>query len=207
MFKNSQKVKLLSIASTNPSKLRFLLSTLILFTMSATIISCGDSTDTVTSSSSNPPSPTPTESTFIKNIEQKLVDFLTKVGVKNSTVSCPQNITVADVGKTFDCQVSSKQGKFRSEVTYKSPQDIQFQTKGLVILSKLESPIQKLIKEKNNIEATANCDSAKVGVSVFQKVGDTVECSVTAPSGEKGTAIVTFTDEYADGFDVNVKNN
>lgn len=207
MFKNSQKVKLLSIASTNPSKLRFLLSALILFTISVITISCGNSTDSVTKVSSNTPSATPTESTFIKNIEQDSVDYLTKAGVKNITVSCPQNITAADVGKTFDCQVSSEQGKFRSEVIYKSPQDIKFKSKGLVVLSKIESQIQKLIKEKNNIEATINCDSAKVGISVYQKVGDTLECSVSAPSGEKGTAIVTFMDEYGNVIDMNVKNN
>lgn len=77
----------------------------------------------------------------------------------------------------------------------------------MVVLSKIESQIQKLIKEKNNVEVTANCDSAKVGISVYQKVGDTLECSVSVPGREKGTAIVTFMDEYGDNINVNVEVN
>jgi hypothetical protein len=193
----------------NHSKLRSLLTSLALCVISLTTISCGLSVTGKQSGSITPlgvpPTPDPiSKATFIKDLEKEAARTLTEMGVKNITVSCPPNITAADVGKIFDCQVSSEQGKFLYEVNYKAPQDIGFKGKRIALIATVESLIQNSIKEKSNVDVTVNCGAHDV-IWIYQKVGDTRECSITGVNA-KATAVIKTTTEYG-GVTVEIKDN
>jgi hypothetical protein len=75
--------------------------------------------------------------------------------------------------------MENNQGKFNS------------QTRGLLILSKLEDLIQKTVKERAKVDLTADC-GGKVRPA---KPGDTFTCDVKTAKGETGKAQITVKDE------------
>jgi hypothetical protein len=71
-------------------------------------------------------------------------------------------------------------------------------TKGLLILTKIEDLIKKTVKEKANIDVTADC-GGKLRAS---KPGDSFTCQVKDTKGQSKEAKVTVKDDQGN---INVK--
>ncbi len=71
-------------------------------------------------------------------------------------------------------------------------------TKGLLILTKIEELLQKNIKEKAKVDVTADCGGKVRAV----KAGDTFTCKVADKKGQSKDATVTVKDEKGN---INVK--
>ena len=139
------------------------------------------------------PSPVVTsKSQATKDLESRLGKAFTETTkVPLSTVDCPAQLDVK-AGNRFSCQATAEEQTFAIAVVLTNP-DGQFQwnTKGLLVLSKLEQFIQSRIREKGGPDVTANC-GGKIRVA---QPGDTFECKVTGAQAQARSAQVKVKDE------------
>jgi hypothetical protein len=145
-------------------------------------------TPTLTAS---PESPT-TKSDATKALETKLRFQLadtTKLPIQS--ITCPVEATVR-AGDRFDCQAVSDGQPFPVNVerTNETGQ-FKWNTKGLLLLSKLEQFIQQRVKQQSGIAVTANCG----GKIRLAKPGDKFDCNVTDTKGQSRSAKITVKDD------------
>ena len=123
-----------------------------------------------------------------KRLERAFTD-MTKVPL--DSVACPAQFAVK-AGNRFNCQATSEGQTFAIAVELTNP-DGQFQwnTKSLLVLSKLEQFIQSRIREKGGPDVTANC-GGKIRIA---QPGDTFECKVMSTQAQARSAQVKVKDE------------
>lgn len=147
------------------------------------------------------PSPSPTSTAekpaSVKTVETKLSDLVTQAtGLTVQAVDCPATL-VEKAGTTYNCNVTSEVGTFTA-VVEPTDQAGQFKwgTKGLLLLSKLNSFIQQSVQNQGSGPVTVDCG----GKARIAKVGETFECKVTDAKGGIRTAKVTVRDEAGNVF-------
>ncbi len=156
---------------------------------------------TLTIPTSPTPTPSPTSTAekpaAVKTAETKLADLITKAtGLTVQAVACPANMG-EKAGTKYDCTVTSEVGTFTAVV---EPTDqagqIKWGTKGLLLLSRLNSFIQQSVQNQGGGPVTVDCG----GKARIAKVGETFECKVTDAKGGTRTAKVTVRDEVGNVF-------
>lgn len=65
-------------------------------------------------------------------------------------------------------------------------------SKGIVVASKIEDSIDRAVKQQAGVDVKTDCGNSPIRIA---KTGETFECEVTTPQGEKQAAKVTFKDE------------
>ncbi|MBW4690847.1 MAG: DUF4333 domain-containing protein [Lyngbya sp. HA4199-MV5] len=162
----------------------------------------------------NSPSPTTTavvsptispsvtaKSDATKDLEGRLGKAFTEsTKIPLDSVDCPAQFDVK-AGNRFNCQATSEGQTFAIAVELTNP-DGQFQwnTKELLVLSKLEQYIQSRIRDKGGPDVTANC-GGKIRVA---QPGDTFECKVTGAQGQARSAQIKVKDEQG-GVDISLR--
>jgi hypothetical protein len=148
------------------------------------------------------PSPAVTsKSQATKDLESRLSKaFTDTTNVPLDSVDCPAQFDVK-AGNRFNCQATSEGQTFAIAVELTNP-DGQFQwnTKSLLVLSKLEQFIQSRIREKGGPDVTANC-GGKIRIA---QPGDTFECKVTSAQAQARSAQVKVKDEQG-GVDISLR--
>jgi len=125
-----------------------------------------------------------------KVASESLNPLLIGEGIKSpiQSVSCPE-VDPIKTGKVIDCEATIKEGTFPVTVTFKDEKgNINIKLNRLIALSKVE----KLIQEKINVEATADCGGT---VWVIKKAGESFTCKATEKAGKTHNVKVTVTDE------------
>lgn len=129
----------------------------------------------------------------IKKVEtglQKL--YSEQTGVPIESLKCPENAQLTK-GSTFECQAKAQGINFGIQVRMENDQGkLDSTTNGLLVLTKIEQLLQKSIKERANIEVTADCGSPKIRAL---KAGDVFTCEVKDQKGQAKKATVTVKDE------------
>jgi hypothetical protein len=130
-------------------------------------------------------------------VETKLADLVAKATeLTVQAVDCPANLG-EKAGTTYNCNVTSEVGTFTAVV---EPTDqtgqIKWGTKGLLLLSKLNSFIQQSVQNQGSGPVTVDCG----GKARVAKVGETFECKVTDAKGGTRTARITVRDEAGNVF-------
>lgn len=186
-----------------------LLTVILLVSGSGILAGCGDKTATTpspspsSSTASESPvisptttasaSPSPSSSTATastgggnrslspKKVEESLKGVYTQqAGVPIETVTCPDNVNLK-AGGTFECKASAQNVDFRIAVTMKDNDgSFSSNTKGLLILTKLEKLLQDNIKKQTKQDVTADCG----GTLRAAKVGDTFPCTIKDAQGK-----------------------
>lgn len=139
-----------------------------------------------------PSSEATSKSQATKDLENRLSRaFTATTKVPLDSVDCPAQFDVK-AGNRFNCQATSEGQAFAIAVELTNP-DGQFQwnTKSLLVLSKLEQFIQSRIRAKGGPDVTANC-GGKIRVA---QPGDTFECKVTGAQAQSRSAQVKVKDE------------
>lgn len=143
----------------------------------------------------------PVKSDATKDLEGRLSKaFTASTKVPLDSVDCPPQFDVK-AGNRFNCQASSEGQSFTIAVELTNP-DGQFQwnTKELLVLSKLEQYIQSRIRAKGGPDVSANC-GGKLRVA---QPGDTFECKVTSAQGQARSAQIKVKDEQG-GVDISLR--
>jgi len=142
------------------------------------------------------PSPTVTATPnpkpeLTQSVERQLSSLLTDaLTVKPTSIQCPDK-EKAQPGDRTQCQVSVDAQTFPVEIEFTSSAGaFKWQTKDLLILSKLETFIQNKVKERSEVNVTVNCGGA---IRVTQ-AGETFECGVSDPQGKSRPVKVTVKD-------------
>jgi Domain of unknown function (DUF4333) len=165
-------------------------SLLVALCSTAVLVGCQSN-----SSTSNTPA-TPSSTVGLNNIKKAetalQVLYSKQSGVAIESVKCPENANLK-TGGTFECQAQAQGVNFGIQVKMENDQGkFDSQTSGLLILTKIEELLKKSIKEKAQIDVTADCGSKKLRVA---KSGDTFKCQVKDTKGQVKEATVTVKDE------------
>jgi Domain of unknown function (DUF4333) len=147
------------------------------------------------------PSPTLTasptaKSAEVKTVETKLAELVAQEGnLTVQAVACPPNLE-QKAGTTYDCQITSDAGTFLVTVEPTGqPGQFKWGTKGLLLLSKLDSFLQK----------NASANGGNVAVDCGGKIrpakpGETFECKLTDSQGKTRTTKVTVRDDQGNVY-------
>ncbi len=141
-----------------------------------------------------PSSPSPKASsspTLTRKVETQLESLLSDaLEVSPLEVICPEIETVK-VGDRIECRGTAAAQTFPIEVGFTSEAGaFTWKTKDLLILSKLEKFIQATVKERSEVDVTADCGD-KIRIA---KLGDTFECKVSDAQGRSRSAKVVVKD-------------
>lgn len=138
-------------------------------------------------------------SSMVRRAEAALRQLYTRqAGVPIDAINCPNNANFR-AGGTFECQAKAQGVNFKIQVKMEDDQGkFDSYTKGLLILTKIEDLIKKTVKERANINVTADC-GGKVRPAI---PGNVFTCQVRNRQGETSTAQVTVKDERGN---INVK--
>jgi len=150
-------------------------------------------------SSTSPAASSSSNTSDVKKVEAALKNLYTeKAGVPIESVNCPDNANIKP-GGSFECKATTQGVKFDLAVKMENSEgSFNSNTKGLIVLSKIEDLLKQTAKEKANIDLTADC-----GGKVRQaKAGDTFNCKVQSKDGKTGNAKITVKDEQGN---INVK--
>lgn len=179
----------------------------------ALLTSC---TEPPTSPTATSPSPTssivptnPTQSTPVatpslaakpepvQKTEEKLrQEFAKTKDFTVQAINCPANLTF-QAGKNYECQVASDAGIFTVVLQMTDAKgDFRWNTKGLLLLSKLEQYIQQTIKQRGAGDVRVDCG----GKARVAKPGEAFQCKVTNLQGQTRSAKVTVKDEQGGVF-------
>jgi len=142
-------------------------------------------------------SPSPTVTTpnpkpeLTQSVERRLTTLLTEtLTVEPTSIQCPDK-EKAQPGDRTQCQVSVAAQTFPVEIEFtNSSGAFKWQTKDLIILSKLETFIQNTVKERSEVNVTVNCGGA---IRVTQ-AGETFECGMSDQQGRTRPIKVTVKD-------------
>lgn len=190
-----------SFRTQHPWK-RLLTAILLVSGGSVLLAGCGNEKTSTPSSPSSPaassapiispktatsPSPSPAASVAgkpsptSKTVEESLKGVYTQqAGVPIETINCPENANLK-AGGAFECKASAQNVDFRIGVTIKdNAGSFSSNTKGLLILTKLEKLLQDNIKKQSKQDVTADCG----GTLRAAKVGDTFPCTLKNAQGQ-----------------------
>lgn len=147
-----------------------------------------------------PATATTQNSSMVRRAEAALRQLYTRqAGVPIEAITCPNNANFR-AGGTFECQARAQGVNFRIQVKMENDQgNFDSYTKGLLILTKIEDLINKTVKERANINVTANCGGGKIRRAI---PGDIFTCQVRSQQGETRTAQITVKDERGN---INIK--
>ena len=164
---------------------------LFLVVGSTTVLTGCQSTPSTSQTSAASNATTPISN--LKKAETALQSIYSKqAGVPIDSVKCPENANLK-TGGTFECQAKAQGIDFRIQVKMENDQGkFDSRTSGLLILTKIEELLKKSIKEKANIDVTADCGNKKLRAA---KSGDTFKCQVKDTTGQSKDATVTVKDE------------
>jgi hypothetical protein len=150
-------------------------------------------------------SPTPTVSPAgpvakpenVTKIETQITALVTKAGnLSVQSVTCPAAIDEKS-GQTYDCQVQSDVGPFVVVVQPTGEAGkFRWGTRGLLLLSKLDSFIQQSVASQGGGKVTVDCGAK----SRTAKPGETFDCKVTDAKGNVKTTRVTVRDEQGNVY-------
>lgn len=143
------------------------------------------------------PSPPAAKPDNVLKIETQITDLVTKAGnLSVQSVNCPAAI-VEKSGQTYDCQVQSDIGPFVVVVQPTGEAGkFRWGTRGLLLLSKLDSFIQQSVANRGGGKVTVDCGAK----SRTAKPGETFDCKVTDAKGNVKTARVTVRDEQGNVY-------
>jgi hypothetical protein len=141
----------------------------------------------------------PSNPSNVRKLEQALTELYNQeTGVPITSVSCPDNANL-NMGSTFECQAKAQEIQFGIQVKIKNNEGyFDSSTKGLLILTKIEDLLKKMVKEKANIDVTVDCG----GKLRAAKPGDSFTCQVKDTKGQSKEATVTVKDDQGN---INVK--
>ena len=119
-----------------------------------------------------------------------------QVGLQPDTVTCPTEPREVKINDEFECTVIPKEGgRLTIKVTQKDDQGnvnwVVAKTEGLLNLAKVETSVQKGLKEQAEVDATVSCGGRWKGA----KKGDTFDCEAKTAAGETVTVMVSVTDD------------
>lgn len=105
-----------------------------------------------------------------------------QLGFKINSLKCPEKVDFIK-GSVFDCQVTVDNDTFPIEVNLINDKgNVNFQSKGMFVKSKVEAQMQEILKKEAATEAKVNCGDKKV---LLVKAGDIFKCEVTTKDGKK----------------------
>jgi Domain of unknown function (DUF4333) len=122
-----------------------------------------------------------------QKLETRLQKEITaKSGIAVQSIACPATIDTIQT-QQFECQAIAEGKPFNVAISPKMSKtatadksELQWNTKGLLVLPKLEQTIQQGIKQQFQIDVKTSC-GGKVRIA---KPGDTFECKVTDQRGQ-----------------------
>ncbi|MGI0489277.1 DUF4333 domain-containing protein [Pantanalinema rosaneae CENA516] len=178
----------------------------------AILTSCTEPPTTVTSPTPTPPtatptginSPTPVASPTatakpepVQKTEEKLrQEFAKTQDFTVQAINCPTNLTFK-AGSNYECQVISDAGIFPVVLQMTDAKgDFRWNTKGLLLLSRLEQYIQQTVKQQGAGDVRVDCG----GKARVAKPGEAFQCKVTNAQGQTRSAKVTVKDEQGGVF-------
>ncbi len=166
---------------------------------SATSTKSSDTPSSPATSTKSSDTSSPTKNSDVKKAEDALKSLYSKqAGVPIESVKCPES-TSFKVGSTFECQAKAQGVNFGIQVKMENDKgNFDSSTKGLLILTKIEDLLKKTVKEKANIDVTADCG----GKLRAAKTGDSFTCQVKDTKGQSKEATVTVKDDQGN---INVK--
>ena len=128
----------------------------------------------------------------VRQVEEALTTLYTQeVGVPMESITCPDNANLS-AGGTFECRATAQKVNFEVQVKIENNEGrFNSNTRGLLVLSKIEELIQKTAQDRSGISVTADC-GGKIRAA---KTGDTFTCSVKNQQGQTTNAQVTVNDE------------
>ncbi len=138
------------------------------------------------------PLPVANKPEITKQLESKLTELVAaNIGAPLDGIDCPAK-TERRPGDRFDCQLIAQGQPFTVNVELTdSTGKFKWNTKGLLLLSKLEEFIQQRLKEKDKVEVRANC-GGKIRVT---KPNDAFTCQITDVQGQARTIKISVKDE------------
>jgi hypothetical protein len=140
------------------------------------------------------PAPAKVKSKISQLFEQKSKELLTsQIGIPIKAIACPGNMELK-AGTVYNCQVVTDSGNFTAEIQLNNSQgNFKLNTKGVVVLSRIEESINAAVKQKDGIDVTTDCGGKKIRAI---KPGDVFACQVTTVKGQTKAAKVSVKDEY-----------
>jgi hypothetical protein len=128
----------------------------------------------------------------VRQLEEALTTLYTQeVGVPMESITCPDNANLS-AGGTFECRATAQKVNFEVQVKIENNEGrFNSNTRGLLVLSKIEELIQKTAQDRSGVSVTADC-GGKIRAA---KTGDTFTCSVRNQQGQTTNAQVTVNDE------------
>ncbi len=152
--------------------------------------------------SPEPKKPEGPKSELTKKLESSASGLVTKeIGSELKSFSCP-NIDKIEAGKKFDCDAEIADGAFPVAVTLNDDKgSFNVQTKNLLILNKAETLLKDGIKQRNQLDVTADCGK---DFYIFKAIGETYKCKLKSADGKSGEAVLKVTD-LEGGVDISYK--
>lgn len=140
------------------------------------------------------PSPSP-RSQAAQALEKRLQAEVAKAaGVAVQSVACPEELPT-DLAQPFTCQAKAEGKTFAVAVTAnprnKTSEERQWNTKGLLVLPKLEQTIASGIQAEFKVAVKTNC-GGKIRIA---KPGETFQCQITDARGQSRAVTVRVDDE------------
>lgn len=153
---------------------------------------------TVTPSPTDSPTATPTgKPENVTKIEAQISELVTKTAnLTVQSVNCPAAI-VEQAGQSYDCEVQSEAGAFVVVVQPTGEAGkFRWGTRGLLLLSKLDTFIQQSVANQGGGKVTVDCGTK----ARTAKPGETFDCKVTDAKGTVKTARITVRDEQGNVY-------
>lgn len=135
---------------------------------------------------------TSAKSPTIKVFENRLrTDVAQKSKINVQKVNCPTQIQV-EVKQPFICEATAEGKTFTVVINPRGDRrELQWSTKGLLVLPKLEQTIQQGIRTQFRLAVKTNC-GGKVRVA---KPGDRFQCQITDDRGQTRAVTVQVDDD------------
>lgn len=137
--------------------------------------------------------PSGEKSQTVKQLETQISNLLSpQLGVPITSVNCPSNVEIK-AGSQYECQAVVDNTPFTVELNIQDASGaFKVNSKGIVLLPKIERSIAANVKQQKGVDITVNC-GGKIKVA---RAGDTFECQATLPGGKTQPAKITVNDEY-----------
>ncbi|MBW4621980.1 MAG: DUF4333 domain-containing protein [Cyanosarcina radialis HA8281-LM2] len=145
---------------------------------------------TLPPTTANPPGG---KSQTVRQLETQISNLLSpQLGVPITSVNCPSNVEIK-AGSQYECQAVVDNTPFTVELNIQDASGaFKVNSKGIVLLPKIERSIAANVKQQKGIDITVNCG----GQIKVARAGDTFECQATLPGGKTQPAKITVNDDY-----------
>ena len=133
-----------------------------------------------------------TKSKDVLLLEAKLKQELAqKAKITIQSLDCPEQDAVT-VSKGFNCRATAEGKNFTVAIAPKKGKgELQWSTKGLLVLPKLEQTIRQGIQAQFNVDVKTNC-GGKIRVA---QPGETFQCNITDGRGQTRAVKVRVNDD------------